>query len=190
MTRTEDAILLLDDGELDPVVAILERSGLRYRRSRGSEISDGLAPPSALLITTARHADKVRPGSPAGALAGRPVRIVAVKEDSPSLRRMMRTRGFHLLIRQPAHEEVWRLSIQRALFQGEQDGALVPFVGTLHGFEQTAVEALHHLDGGILSLDFGHRNRRFLGGQGSRSQGARNQDPTRSQEGGQSALRA
>jgi len=120
MTQTEDAILLLDDGELDPVVAILECSGLRYRRSRGSEIGDALPPPTALLITTPRHADKVRPGSPTGALPGRPVRIVAVKEDSPSLRRMMRTRGFHLLIRQPVHQEVWRLSIQRALFQGDE----------------------------------------------------------------------
>ena len=67
MTQPEDTLLLLDDGELDPVAAILERSGLSYRRLRGGEIGEDLAPPSALLITTPRHADKVRPGSPAGA---------------------------------------------------------------------------------------------------------------------------
>lgn len=116
----DDALLLLDDGELDPVVAILERSGIGYRRLRGGEIGEDLAPPRSLLITTPRHTSKVRPGSPQGALAGRPVRIVAVQEDSPSLRRMLRSQGFHLLIRQPAHEAVWRLSIQRALFQGDE----------------------------------------------------------------------
>ncbi|MDP6980495.1 MAG: PilZ domain-containing protein [Myxococcota bacterium] len=120
MSQTDDALLLLDDGELDPVVSILERSGLSYRRLRGGEISEDLPPPKALLIATPRHVDKVRPGSPPGALPGRPVRIVAVQEDSPSLRRMMRSKGFHLLIRQPAHETVWRLSIQRALFQGDE----------------------------------------------------------------------
>ena len=120
MTLTEDTLLLLDDGELDPVVSILERSGLAYRRLRGGEITEELAPPYALLITTPRHADKVRLGSPSGAQPGRPVRIVAVQEDSPALRRMMRNKGFHLLIRQPVHDEVWRLSIQRALFQGDE----------------------------------------------------------------------
>ncbi len=120
MTQTHDALLLLDDGELDPVVEILERSGLEYRRMRGGEIGDSIAPPTGLLITTPRHADKVRPGSPPGALPGRPVRIVAAQEDSPSLRRMLRNQGFHLLIRQPVHDEVWRLSIQRALFQGDE----------------------------------------------------------------------
>ncbi len=120
MSQTDDALLLLDDGELDPVAAVLERSGLAFRRLRGGEIAEDMAPPRALLIATPRHADKVQPGSPPGALPGRPVRIVAVQEDSPSLRQMMRNKGFHLLIRQPAHETVWRLSIQRALFQGDE----------------------------------------------------------------------
>ncbi len=113
-------VLLLDDGELSPVAQLLDQSRLRYRRLRGADIGEEIAPPLSLLISTPRHAGKVRRGSPPGALAGRPVRIIAVQEDSPSLRHLLRTMGFHLLIRQPAHSEVWRLLIQRALYQGEE----------------------------------------------------------------------
>ena len=36
------------------------------------------------------------------------------------MRRMLRQMGFNLLIRQPAHPEVWRLLLQRALYQGDE----------------------------------------------------------------------
>lgn len=114
------AVLLLDDGELESVAELLDRSQLPYCRLRGAEISHEIAPPLNLLVSTPRHAGKARRGSPPGALAGRPVRIIAVEEDSPSLRRMLRTMGFSLLVRQPAHSEVWRLLIQRALYQGDE----------------------------------------------------------------------
>lgn len=114
------AVLLLDDGELSSVAELLDQSQCSYRRLRGAEITDRIAPPSNLLISTPRHANKVRRGSPPGALPGRPARIIAVEEDSPSLRRMLRTMGFSLLVRQPAHREVWRLLIQRALYQGDE----------------------------------------------------------------------
>ena len=114
------AVLLLDDGELLPVAELLDRSEIAYRRLRRSEIGEEVGPPSNLLISTPRHASKVRPGSPPGAAPGRPVRIIAVEEDSPALRRMLRTMGFHLLVRLPVHIEVWRLLIQRALYQGDE----------------------------------------------------------------------
>ncbi len=119
MQDTPD-VLLLDDGELSSVAELLDESQHAYQRMRGAEIVDQIAPPSNLLISTPRHAGKVRRGSPPGALPGRPVRIIAVEEDSPSLRRMLRTMGFNLLVRQPAHREVWRLLIQRALYQGDE----------------------------------------------------------------------
>lgn len=114
------AVLLLDDGELDSVCTLLDQSEIAYKRICRSEIGDDVAPPMNLLIATPRHARKVRRDSPVGALPGRPVRIVAVDEDSPSLRRMLRNMGFSILVRVPAHAEVWRALIQRALYQGDE----------------------------------------------------------------------
>jgi c-di-GMP-binding flagellar brake protein YcgR len=114
------AVLLLDDGELTQLAGILDRSDIRYLRLRGGEIQDNLTPPSLLLITTPRHASKVRAGSAASAQPGRPMRIIAVEEDSPSMRRMLRNMGFNLLVRQPIQPEVWRLLVQRALYQGAE----------------------------------------------------------------------
>jgi len=113
-------ILLLDDGELNDLADLLDRSDVDYLRLHGGEIEENLTPPSLLLITTPRHAAKVRAGSPAGALPGRPLRIIAVNEDSTSMRRMLRNMGFSLLVRQPTQPEVWRLLVQRALYQGEE----------------------------------------------------------------------
>lgn len=114
------AVLLLDDGELDSVVTLMKDSNVHFTRLRSGEIGDEVAPPRHLLISTPRHAAKVRRGSPPGARPGRPVRIIVVEEDSPSMRRMLRNMGFHLLVRQLAHPEVWRLLIQRSLYQGEE----------------------------------------------------------------------
>jgi len=114
------AVLLLDDGELDSVCTLLDQSEIAYKRMCRSEIGDDVAPPMNLLIATPRHAQKVRLDSPVGALPGRPVRIVAVDEDSPSLRRMLRNMGFSILVRVPTHAEVWRALIQRALYQGDE----------------------------------------------------------------------
>jgi len=115
-TADNPAVLLLDDGELDAVATLLERSGLPYQRLRSAEIPEDLDPPVRLLIATPRHASKLRPNPPGGA----PIRIVATEEDSPSLRRMMRARGFSLLVRRAAHAAVWRLLIQRVLFEGDE----------------------------------------------------------------------
>ena len=117
---TVPAVLLLDDGELNSVADLLDRSGIEYRRVRGAEMEDEIPPPYNLLVATPRHASKVRRGSPPGSLPGRPVRIIATNEDSPSMRRMLRQMGFNLLIRQPTHPEVWRLLLQRALYQGDE----------------------------------------------------------------------
>ena len=91
------AVTLLDDGELSTVAELLDRSQIAYHRPRGAEIGDEIGPPLNLLISTPRHAGKVRPGSPQGAGPGRPVRIIAVDEDSPSLRRMLRNMGLTCL---------------------------------------------------------------------------------------------
>jgi hypothetical protein len=113
-------ILLLDDGELNDVAELLDELELFYERHRGGDVPDTLPPPTELLITTPRRASVVRRGSPTSARNGRPVRIVAVSEDSTAMRRMMRRLGFSLLVRVPTHQSIWRLLIRRALYQGDE----------------------------------------------------------------------
>lgn len=113
-------ILLLDDGELSDVADLLDELGLAYTRVRGGEVGDRLPPPRDLLVTTPRRAERVRRGSPMGASVGRPVRIIAVEEDSTAMRRMLRRMGFHLLVRLPSEAAIWRLLIRRALYQGDE----------------------------------------------------------------------
>jgi hypothetical protein len=113
-------ILLLDDGELSDVARLLDELGLEYTRLRGGEPGRRLPPPRDLLVTTPRRAQVVRRGSPRGTPAGRPVRIIAVEEDSTAMRRMLRRMGFHLLVRLPCESSIWRLLIRRALYQGDE----------------------------------------------------------------------
>lgn len=113
-------ILLIDDGELSQVAEMLDRLHLDYRRLRGGEIDEDHAPPSHLLVATARRAAAVRRGSPERAPEGRPLRIIAVDEDSTAMRRMLRRMGYQLLVRRGVHPEVWRLLVERALFQGAE----------------------------------------------------------------------
>lgn len=113
-------ILLIDDGELDEVAKVLEAEGLSYERMRGGRIPADVAPPRDLLIVTPRRVERVRRGSPSGAGPGRPLRIIAVAEDSPPMRRRLRRAGLHLLVRLPADAEIWRLLVARALYQGNE----------------------------------------------------------------------
>lgn len=114
------SILLLDDGELNEVTDLLVELALPFERRRGGEIPETMTPPLDLLVTTPRRASVVRRGSPSGAKNGRPVRIVAVQEDSTAMRRMMRRLGFGLLVRLPTHQSIWRLLIRRAIYQGDE----------------------------------------------------------------------
>ncbi|MBW2232091.1 MAG: PilZ domain-containing protein [Deltaproteobacteria bacterium] len=113
-------ILLIDDGELSGVACLLDQLGMEYTRFRGGDVAGRMPPPDDLLITTPRRADVVRRGSPPGARPGRPVRIIAVQEDSTAMRQMLRRMGFHLLVRLPCQESIWRLLVCRAVYQGDE----------------------------------------------------------------------
>ena len=117
---TTPGILLVDDGELDEVAHVLDEQGVTYTRLRGGQIPDEVPPPRDLLIVTPRRVERVRRGSPTDARPGRPLRIIAVAEDSPAMRRRLRRNGLHLLIRLPAEAEIWRLLIARALYKGSE----------------------------------------------------------------------
>ncbi|HIF94825.1 MAG TPA: PilZ domain-containing protein [Myxococcales bacterium] len=119
-TDAQPDVLLIDDGELDEVVRVLESENIDFLRLRGGAIPAEVAPPRELLIVTPRRLERVRRGSPTDASPGRPVRIIAVEEDSPAMRRRLRQAGLNLLVRQPADPEVWRLLIARALYDGSE----------------------------------------------------------------------
>lgn len=119
MTETP-GILIVDDGELSEVAAMLERLHIDHTRLRGGQVEDDLDPPSHLLIATPRRALAVKQSSPPDAPEGKPLRIISVDEDSNAMREMLRRMGFHLLVRRGAHMEVWRLLVERALFQGDE----------------------------------------------------------------------
>ncbi len=134
------SILLVDDGELDDVARRLERLGCGFERLQGGAIPREIPPPRDLLIATPRRLERVRRGSPTGAATDRPLRIVAVDEDSPALRRRLRSAGLHLIVPLPAHAEIWRLLVSRALYRGEERrhdtrvavGAPVEIVSSAH----------------------------------------------------------
>jgi hypothetical protein len=117
---TSVGILLVDDGELDGVARLLEQQGIAFERRRGARIPEELAPPRDLLIVTPRRVDRVRRGSPPDAAPGRPLRVIAVDEDSPAMRRRLRRAGLHLLVRLPAQDEIWRLLVARARYRGRE----------------------------------------------------------------------
>ena len=120
VSPTNPGILLVDDGELDEVAAVLDQQGIAYERLRGGQIPAEVPPPRDLLVVTPRRVERVRRGSPADAQPGRPLRIIAVAEDSPAMRRRLRRNGLHLLIRLPASAEIWRLLVARALYRGSE----------------------------------------------------------------------
>jgi hypothetical protein len=113
-------ILLVDDGELQELAEMLDQLSVDHVRLRGGEIDDDCPPPTHLLVATPRRAQAVRRGSPPGLPDGQPLRIISVDEDSTAMRRMLRRMGFQLLVRRGAHPEVWRLLVERALFQGDE----------------------------------------------------------------------
>lgn len=113
-------IVLIDDGELEDVVRVLEAGGLSFDRYRGGQIPDRVEAPSKLLIVTSRRLEHIAPTRARDARPDQPLRIVAVGDDSPALRRRLRRHGMQLLVRLPAQRETWRLLIARALYQGDE----------------------------------------------------------------------
>jgi hypothetical protein len=115
----EKSGLLLDDGELDDVRALLEEFGEPFVHLRGAEIPIRVEEPSRLLIATSRRAVLARgwPGTPGGAS---PEKVAVVTEDSNTLRSMLRRIGFHLMIRRPVHPYALRLVLLRALYRGSE----------------------------------------------------------------------
>ena len=109
-------VLLVDDGELDDVRAVLEEIGAEFAHLRGGAVPAGLESPDQLFIATPRRAMLAK-NWPSGPL---PIKIGVVTEDSNTLRSMLKRIGFDLLIRRPVHPYALRLVLLRALYSGSE----------------------------------------------------------------------
>ncbi len=112
-------VLLLDDGELDDVQAILEDLGISYARVRGGAIVAGQPAPSTLLVSTPRRVSAVKTAGAKNNGSG-PVRVVVADEDSNTMRRQLRESGFDYLVRRPVHAEALRLLLMHCVYTGEE----------------------------------------------------------------------
>jgi hypothetical protein len=115
---TPPAVLILDDGELDDVQALLQECEIPFARIRGGAIVRGGPPPRDLLIATPRHIDAV--GEVIGDSINPPVRVMVVNEDSNALREQLRRNGFDYLVRRPVHNEALRLMLLHCVYKGEE----------------------------------------------------------------------
>ena len=113
---TTAPVLLIDDGELDDVRAILEEVGAEFAHLRGGAVPSELEAPNQLFIATPRRAMLAKDW-PSGAL---PIKVGVVTEDSNTLRSMLKRIGFDLLIRRPVHPYALRLVLLRALYSGSE----------------------------------------------------------------------
>jgi hypothetical protein len=96
----------------------LAEIGVEYTHLRGMA-PEGVeaAPPSHLIVATARRAARLPKPVPNGP---RPVRIAVAAEDSNALRRQLRSAGFDYLVRSPAHPAALRVLLLRALYRGPE----------------------------------------------------------------------
>ncbi|MBW2393245.1 MAG: PilZ domain-containing protein [Deltaproteobacteria bacterium] len=110
------SVLLVDDGELDDVRALLAQMGAAFVHYRGGQIPETVEPPQDLFIATSRRALLVE----SWPLEANPTKIAVVTEDSNTLRNLLRRNGFQLLIRRPVHPYALRLVLLRALYSGRE----------------------------------------------------------------------
>lgn len=112
------SVLIVDDGELGDVRAILEDLGVDFAHLRGAAVPARLDPPRRLFVATARRSAVAEGWPPRD--AGGPQKVGVVGEDSNALRDALRRMGFDFLVRPPVHREALRLLVLRALYTGEE----------------------------------------------------------------------
>ena len=112
--------LVVDDGTLDDVEAILRELGADVTRVRlgeaGSEAA--LVRPRRLFVTSARLATSL--ALPEADDEERSVAVAVADDESHTLTTMMRRIGFDYLVHRPTHPEALRLLLRQILYRGAE----------------------------------------------------------------------
>jgi hypothetical protein len=119
---TRPAVLLIDDGELDDVAALLETLGPAVVRSLPEELVPGrgvLAGNLRLIVASGRRALGL-PELPCPPIDPEPTRLAVVSTPSRTLRGALRRLGFHYLVHRPVHPDALRLLLARLLYRGPE----------------------------------------------------------------------
>ncbi|MEN8159540.1 MAG: PilZ domain-containing protein [Myxococcota bacterium] len=112
--------LLIDDGELDDVNALLEALGADPVRHRAVDTQGftGWEQPPRVVVAAARSALRLSVGP---AVEGQGIVTIAVVDtNSQVLNGMLRRQGFRYVVRRPVHPEALRLLLLRALYRGRE----------------------------------------------------------------------
>jgi len=119
---TPPAVLLLDDGELDRVEAILDDFGADFVRLQRREIGPSVEAPRRLLVTSGTRALKGMPRvvPPDGGDSPPPVWVCLHGQDFLPLRQRLRELGVHFLLQSALDQASLRLLLVQLLFAGEE----------------------------------------------------------------------
>jgi len=124
-------VLLIDNGELEPVRDLLEQLGADFERLGGATARAPVPHPARLLITTGPLVHSLRIQRPLTGSTSRATWIAFVSSESKTQKALLQKAGFDFLIREPVHPAALRVLVQRALFRGE-DARRAPRVACGH----------------------------------------------------------
>jgi hypothetical protein len=113
-------VLLVDDGELEDVRAILEEFGTstqRLRSQRDSSCSNGWVKPQRLLVVSDRRALNL---GPPGGINRHCATMAVVAEPSRTLCRRVEAMGFDYVVKRPVDPDALALLLRSALYRGEE----------------------------------------------------------------------
>lgn len=108
--------LVLHDGELGDVCALLERLGLYFRQRCGGAKPEDAEQRWDLIAATPRRLLEFRPT----AAGSSPVRIAILDRDTKTLRSMLQRAGIDFVIRRPVHPAALRLLVLHCLYRGPE----------------------------------------------------------------------
>jgi hypothetical protein len=112
----EPDILLLHDGELADVAALLRELGAVFRERHAEIDPDDAKSSFRLVVASARRALEL----PSALLRESAFRIAILDGDSRTVRALLRRARFELVVRRPVHPLALRLVLLHALYRGPE----------------------------------------------------------------------
>jgi hypothetical protein len=112
----DSEILLVHDGELEDVAALLRELAAGFTQRCGAPRAEDATAGWRLVIASARRALEL----PADLLRSSAYRIAILEGESRTLRALLRRARFELVVRRPVHPAALRLLVLHALYRGPE----------------------------------------------------------------------